>query len=324
MIATARPPTFASEATTSMDEATTATAHRRRPFDLSGRTVLLAMDGSAGAAAAANVALALATALHAQIHVVSVIDTRGAPIPPPLDLALVPGNELGGEGVHHAQMKKVRAAVSAAVSAPIDWPVRIVMGAPAGAIVHEAKRLGAALVVIGLRPHGRLARATNDETVLNVVRNARCPVLGIAAGMTELPTRVLVALDFTPSSLLAARMACGLIGDEGTVVIGYVSGPIGRLAEDGEAVVHELGVRAGFELAAKELERPGLSIDDIVLRQEPPSTPAEILLDYADGAKSELIAAGSSRLGRLDRWIVGSVSTDLVRDGRRSVLIVPP
>jgi nucleotide-binding universal stress UspA family protein len=142
--------------------------------------------------------------------------------------------------------------------------------------------------------------------------------------MTALPTRALVALDFTPSSLLAARMACGLLGDEGTVVLGYVSGLNGRLSEDGEEVVHELGVQAGFELAAKELERPGLSISDIVLRRGLASTPAEILLDYADGAKSELIAAGSSRLGRLDRWIVGSVSTDLVRDGRRSVLIVPP
>jgi len=27
---------------------------------------------------------------------------------------------------------------------------------------------------------------------------------------------------------------------------------------------------------------------------------------------------------RLDRWMVGSVSAELVRDGRRSVLIVPP
>ena len=82
-----------------------------------------------------------------------------------------------------------------------------------------------------------------------------------------------------------------------------------------------------FVLASRacleELARPGLSIDDVVLRHELPSTSAEMLLDYADGAKSELIAAGSSRLGRLDRWSLGSVSTDLVRDGRRSVLIVP-
>jgi nucleotide-binding universal stress UspA family protein len=323
MIASARPPKLASEATSSTDEITSGSPHRRRPFDLSGRTVLLAMDGSAGAAAAANIALALATTFHAQIHVVSVIDTRGAPIPPPLDLALALGNELAGEGVHHAQMNQVRVAISTATSVKVDWPVRIVMGAPAGVIVHEAKRLGAALIVVGLRPHGRLARMTNDETVLNVMRNARCAVLGVVPGMVGLPTRALAALDFTDSSLLAARMASGLI-DKGTVVLGYVSGPTGRLPEDGESIVHELGVQEGFERAAKELARPGLSIDDVVLRHELPSTPAQMLLDYADGAKSELIAAGSSRPGRLDRWIMGSVSTDLVRAGRHSVLIVPP
>jgi nucleotide-binding universal stress UspA family protein len=285
--------------------------------------VLLAMDGSAGAAAAANIALALETTFHAKIHVLSVIDTRDAPIPPPLDRALALGNELGGGGVHHAQMTTVRTAISTATSVQVDWPVRIVMGAPAGAIVHEAKRLGAALVVLGLRPHGRLTRATNDETMLNVMRSARCAVLGVAPGMVGLPMRALAALDFTDASLLAARMACGLVGDTGTVVLAYVAGPTSRPPGDGESVVHDLGVEAGFEQTAKELARPGLSVDHVALRHELPSTPAEMLIDYADGANIELIVAGSSRSGRLQRWMLGSVSTDLVREGRHSVLIVP-
>jgi nucleotide-binding universal stress UspA family protein len=37
-----------------------------------------------------------------------------------------------------------------------------------------------------------------------------------------------------------------------------------------------------------------------------------------------LIAAGSARPSRVDRWLLGSVSTDLIRDGRCSVLVVPP
>ncbi len=324
MIASMRPPKPASKAATSTDRATAASAHRSRAFNLSGRTVLLAMDGSAGAAAAANIALALETTFHAQIHVISVIDTRGAPIPPTRDLALALGNELSGGGVHHAQMNTVRAAIATATSLKVDWPVRIVMGAPAGEIVHEAKRLGAALVVVGLRPHGHLTRATNDETMLNVMRNARCAVLGVAPGMVGLPMRALAALDFTDASLLAARAACGLVGDKGTVVLGYVTGPTGRLPEDAESVVHDLGVEAGFEQAAKELARPGLSVDHVALRHELPSTTAEMLLGYADGAKIELIVAGSSRPGRLERWMLGSVSTDLVREGRHAVLIVPP
>lgn len=285
--------------------------------------MLLAMDGSTAAAAAANVALALATTFHAQIHVVSVIDTRGAPIPPPLDLAFTLGSEFAGDGVHHAQMKTVRAAVSAATSAPIDWPVRIVMGTPAGAIVHEAKRLGAALVIVGLRPHGRLARATNDETVLNVIRNAQCAVLAVVPGTTGLPTRALAAIDFSPSSMAAARMARDLLRDDATLTLGYVSSAGGHLSDDGESVIHELGVESGFTQVAQDLARPRITIDHVVLNHALPSAPAEVLLDYADGAHTELIAAGSARAGRLDRWMMGSVSTDLVRDGRYSLLIVP-
>jgi nucleotide-binding universal stress UspA family protein len=52
--------------------------------------------------------------------------------------------------------------------------------------------------------------------------------------------------------------------------------------------------------------------------------PAQAILEYADEIGSDLITAGSVQHSRLDRWMVGSVSGELVRDGRRSVLVVPP
>ncbi len=48
------------------------------------------------------------------------------------------------------------------------------------------------------------------------------------------------------------------------------------------------------------------------------------MLDYAEGMGIDLIAAGSDRHSGVDLWLMGSVSADLVRDGRRTVLIVPP
>jgi len=73
----------------------------------------------------------------------------------------------------------------------------------------------------------------------------------------------------------------------------------------------------------EELTDAGIQSDQVVLHRT--SAPiADALLEYADGAKCEMIAAGSARRGRIDRWILGSVSTELVRDGRHSVLVVPP
>jgi nucleotide-binding universal stress UspA family protein len=77
-------------------------------------------------------------------------------------------------------------------------------------------------------------------------------------------------------------------------------------------------------MAVRELGGDHGGIDHVVLPHETRGTPAEALLDYAEETRCDLIAAGSAHHGRVERWMVGSVSTELVRDGRRSVLIVPP
>jgi nucleotide-binding universal stress UspA family protein len=37
-----------------------------------------------------------------------------------------------------------------------------------------------------------------------------------------------------------------------------------------------------------------------------------------------MIAVGSVSHGRMERWLLGSVSQDLVRDARHTLLVVPP
>ncbi len=94
--------------------------------------------------------------------------------------------------------------------------------------------------------------------------------------------------------------------------------------DDGEAIIHSLGVQAGFDQVKRALGRDGITVDDVVMHHEIGRTVAELLLECADGASAQLIAVGSARHSRVDRWMLGSVSTDLVRDGRHSVLVVPP
>jgi nucleotide-binding universal stress UspA family protein len=296
----------------------------RRPLELKGRAVLLATDGSPCAVAAARVAYALAKAHHAVVHVVSVVDTRSAPIPPPLDVALGMGDALAGTELHREQERSVRAELSGALGDPVEWPVRIMLGTPSAAIVQQAHHLGAALIVLGLRRHGRLDRAVHDETALNVMRAATCPVLGVVAEMSELPRRVLAAIDFSEGSLVALRAGRAIAGNGATLVLAYVNPLNGFLADEGEATIHDLGVQAGFAKLVRELGDDGLKFDHVVLHNAPPQSPAQALLEYADEVGSDLITAGSVQHSRLDRWMVGSVSAELVRNGRRSVLIVPP
>src|SRR5438067_11158081 len=145
---------------------TSAAARHALPFDLDGRTVLLAMDGSVGASAGARVALALATAHGAIVHVLRVIDTRALPFPPALDIALAvedPDRDLTS---HRKEVREMQSLLSALAGQVVDWPVRVTIGTPAVTIVDEARRLDAALVIVGLHKYGRVDRLLNNETAL--------------------------------------------------------------------------------------------------------------------------------------------------------------
>lgn len=294
------------------------------PLDLLGRVVLLATDGSPAAAAATHVADALARERGAIVHAISVLDTRPAPIPPPLDLALAIADAATGPAVHARQVESVRSTLAATIGKPVEWPVHVMIGTPATAIAQEAKRLHAALVVIGLRRHGALDRAVHDETTLSVIRRAHCPVLGVVSGQDTLPHRALAAVDFGRSSLTAARRATTLLGSGATLLLAYVPPLVSEGLEEGESLIRELGVASAFSRCEQELARPGLHVDRVVLHHKLPTSVAKLVLEYAVATRADLVAAGSMRHGRLDRWLLGSVSTELVRDGRRSVLIVPP
>ncbi|HKP15025.1 MAG TPA: universal stress protein [Gemmatimonadaceae bacterium] len=296
----------------------------RRPLELAGRAVLLATDGSPSAAAAARVAYALAEAHHAIVHVVNVVDSRSAPIPPPIDIAIAMGDAIGGSELHREQERAVRDELSGTLDATIDWPVRIMLGTPSSAIVQDANRLGAALIIVGLRRHGRLDRVVHDETALNVMRVAGCPVLGVVAELQDLPGRILAAVDFSEGSLSALRAGRAVAGHHPVLVLAYVNPMNGFLADEGEATIHDLGVQAGFVKLSHELGDADVAFDHVVLHTAPPQSPAQALLEYADEIGSDLITAGSVQHSRIDRWMVGSVSGELVRNGRRSVLIVPP
>jgi len=312
------------QATPWPDHATGVSASARPPFELSGHVVLLATDGSASAAAAARVAYALAGHHGAIVHVVSVVDASPAAALPALGVTLAIGDALGGAELHREQERAVRTELSGALGASVDWPVRVMLGTPSSAIVQEANRLGAALVVIGLRRHGRLDRVVHDETALNVMRLAACPVLGVVAEARGLPRRILAGVDFSEGSLVALRAGHAVAEKDALMVLAYVDAMGGYLADEGEATIHDLGVRAGFGKLTRELSEDGLAIDHVVLHGAPTQGPAEALLEYADDVESDLITAGSVQHSRLDRWMVGSVSAELVRNGRRSVLIMPP
>ena len=288
-------------------------------------SILLATDESELAAAAARVALAVARRHGLPIEVVRVVETHGVPLPPPLDIAIGLGDELVGPIVHEAQGTEIRMGLAAALRTPVTWPVHVTIGAPPAAIVREARQSLAGRLVLGLRRHGPLGRALQDETALHVLRHAPCPVLGVVPSLRGLPERVVAAVDFSRTSRAAARLARDLVAPGGTLTLVYVSAAPPFQEDDGEGYVHALGVETGLVRLRETFDRDDdVAVETAVLGPTARRRVGEQLIELAERTRADLIALGSRRYGPLDRWLLGSVATDVARDGRVSLLVVPP
>jgi nucleotide-binding universal stress UspA family protein len=296
---------------------------RPSPLTLDGRTVVLGFDHSPESAAAARVARAIAERHHATVRVVSVMDTSPVPIPFPLDMAIGMASEGAGAEIHREQAQGVRDRLAAVLSQPVDWPTIVALGLPADAIGRAAEHAGAALIVVGLPRHGLLDRAVHAETTLSIMHKVKLPVLGVTSGASGEPRRALVAMDFSRASVQAAVAAAQLMAPGGWLTLAYVESSMAHLG-DAEGVIHSLGESEAFERLERALAADVLRVDHVVLHHTKPGAIATFLLEYAESTDVDLLVAGSARHGRLDRILLGSVSTELVRAGQCSTLVIPP
>jgi nucleotide-binding universal stress UspA family protein len=285
---------------------------------------VLPFDGSVEANAAARIAAALADRLNATVTVVSVVDTTPVPIPFPLDRALAMVGEGGNGPLHQEQERDVRNQLSNLLEGRVDWVTSIELGRPGAAIAGRATSINAGLVVMGLRSHGFVDRVAHDETTLSVVRKAACPVLGVVAGVVELPRAALVAMDFSRASVNAAVAAAQLMAEGGVLTLAYVESILEYPSDSAEGILHRLGVDEAFARVEAVLATERLHIEHVIHRDTEAGSPSRFLLEYAKRSRVDLLAAGSARHGRVDRILLGSVSTELVRAGQISTLIVPP
>jgi nucleotide-binding universal stress UspA family protein len=89
----------------------------------------------------------------------------------------------------------------------------------------------------------------------------------------------------------------------------------------GVRTVQAAGVEVSFEQVINELApTAGMSITHTTLRGDP----VEELKTLAEKVNPDLVAIGSQRHGWLERLLLGSVTSAMVRDGRWSMLVVPP
>lgn len=203
-----------------------------------------------------------------------------------------------------------------------SWSSRVVRGSPAVALADLARAQHAAMLIVGIGRHRPLDRLLGGETALRTIQRATCPVLVVHPEFDGPFHDVVIATDFSAASVAAARAALPMLGPEATIHIVHVWEPSAALdgprAAADEAYTKSLPER--FRRFTEILEIPS----DVTVKTEVrEGKAAERVLDYAEMHHADLVTAGRHGRNLLQRLVVGSQTSALLRAAERSLLIAP-
>lgn len=208
-----------------------------------------------------------------------------------------------------------------------DWQIeaRVFIGSPAGMILLTAEELRADLIIVGALGHSALARFFIGSVCQRVATGAHCAVRVARAREVEplYPPRVLIGLDGSPHSLAVvktvakrnwpAKSECYLVTAVGVSIPGGNESVMAKTMDESRAFARQIQQQAEAQLAAA-----GLNVSSAIIAGDP----KKVLVEQADRWRADTIFVGSRGLGRIQRWLLGSVSTAIVSRANCSVEIV--
>lgn len=232
-------------------------------------------------------------------------------------------SDLDALGSREQLVAHFRSTLHLGEGAPSEWPLAVDIGGSALCIVEQARRTGATLIVTGLHRHARADRLLGTDTLHNVLSLGGGPVLAARPTLTTLPSRVVAAMDFSPASIRAARLARSLMADSGTLYLTFVDSGGFRGTGSSATGLHHVGDQGMGAIFAELIDAlgptTGVTITPVVLR----GAATTELTRFCETVQPDLVTLGQRHHPLLERLMRGSVAHDLVRDARWSVLLAP-
>jgi len=283
--------------------------------------ILVATHGRSTADGALRVARALADCTGAVLDVVTVL--------PPLPTYEAPRSSafLWHPDLRRACEEDLLTRVRAQIDRTADdgaQPLNVTLLSehPARVIALEAERRKADLVVLGIGKHAPADRVFGGEIALEVARWCPVPVLAVAPGTTTLPRRAVAATDFSRSSVYATRTALELLDPGGRLSLVHVCPDVELPPQAlSEWRTHYRQISTAF--LARAAHDVGANGGDRVELVQLTGDPAREILAFAKRVGADLIATGSHGYQVVERILIGSVATKLLRASHCSVLLAP-
>lgn len=283
--------------------------------------VLLATDTASASDGAVRVAAAIAERHRTQLSVLSVVEPTPYPLPL-TDLAVAPSSQPAIEEELLTQRLQAVKDQFGRLELRLPADVLVERSEPLREILVQATALNVELIVLGLGRHAMLDRLFGTETALHAVRDASVPVLAVPSQRMSAPRHVLVGTDFDASSLAAARAAARLVGPHGRITLAHVDAvadPLPAMLADWPPHVLDRLNDAFARMIAQLALPESVEIDTMPLA----GTVGTELVGCADRLHADTIVLGRHTRSLVERLVLGSVTTNVVRHAHCAVMVVP-
>lgn len=292
-------------------------------------TLLIPTDGSDPAEAAARRGFDLAAHCNAAVHVLSVADSS---------IATGAGYSGDSQSIRNRLREQATARATAlrddATERGLEATATTREGIPSKEIVDYADEHAMDAIAIGTSGRGGVTRAVVGSVADKVVRTASVPVVTInpeAANETAealtidsilLPTdgsdtaEAVIQYGFELTTQFDATVHLLSVIDSDRVQM------LSALTGTDADIVAELRERATDVLDQRAAEARAHDIDAVTTIRD--GVPAEEIVGYADTESIDLIAMGTAGRGGFERFIVGSVTDDVVRTAAVPVVTMRP
>lgn len=281
--------------------------------------VIVATDGTTACDAAIRCAGAYGAITGMTVRVVTVLEP--APIVAAEHGILLPPPETE-TARKNAQLERVKSQLRELLGPTVRWSPDLKYGDPASVLAFAARELDAQLLIMGLGRHDLMDRIFGSETALHALRRSRSPVFLVPPSFRHLPKRIVIATDFSGASLAAGRAALALLPGIESVSIVHV---VPRLELQPEAYAawmgeYASGVGPAFAAFQRGLAAPhSVNVETVTLNGRAPRA----ILDFVKAAHVDAIVTGSRGNSFLDRILVGSTATALVRAAQCAIFALP-
>ncbi|MCC7052427.1 MAG: universal stress protein [Gemmatimonadaceae bacterium] len=297
----------------------TAAGHEGSPAPFA--RALVASDASAASDGALRLAAALQRRDGTAISVISVVQPTTYPAPVN-DLAVPPSLQPTAEEEAIAARRAAVEDQCARNTVPAPTDIFVECSVPLSGILFHATARKADLIVLGLGRHNVVDRFFGTETALHAVRESDVATLAVPGTMTSLPRHAVVGTDFDASSLAAARAAARLVGPHGHLTLVHVTpsaDPLpAMLADWPPAIASRMDEAFGRMIAALHLPAT-MDVDTLPLS----GNVGKELVACAERLHAGLIAVGRHSRTLMERVVLGSATTRVVRTAACAVIVVP-